>query len=372
MSVDFWMHRMVNFFFPRDKQFWLYHCGVLAIVTMVTVITTLLWSKTVALNLFAVITFIPLLSLATLYFRWIYKTTKLQSLSVLKLTPFIILYGTFFGFLITTINFILLLPAFSDDLIFNIVKQNPSMTIVDVVIKFIVGQSLQAQLFICLWIFIYCSITSNRKMQEAELRYLKSQNKLKEASLSSLANQLNPHFLFNALNNVRFMMHEDLKSADKMVISLSDILRYSLESSRHEKVWLSQEIEIIERYIGIVKAQYEDELQFSMDISPAYHSCLIPPMALQMLVENAIKHGMDNSYEGGKLAITSREIKNSLVLTVTNDLPADIEIQKDTTGIGLANIKQRLHILYGDNAKLTIVKTATEFSVEILLPMELM
>ena len=136
MSVDFWMHRMVNFFFPRDKQFWLYHCGVLAIVTMVTVITTLLWSKTVALNLFAVITFIPLLSLATLYFRWIYKTTKLQSLSVLKLTPFIILYGTFFGFLITTINFILLLPAFSDDLIFNSVKQNPSMTIVDVVIKF--------------------------------------------------------------------------------------------------------------------------------------------------------------------------------------------------------------------------------------------
>lgn len=291
---------------------------------------------------------------------------------MLKLIPIIILYGTGFGFLATAITLSILMPAFSDDIVFNIVKTNPGMTVFDVVSRFVVGQSLQTQLFICLWIFIYCSFSSNQKMQEAEMRYLKSQNKLKEASLSSLANQLNPHFLFNALNNIRFMMHENTKAADKMIISLSDILRYSLESSRNEKVWLGQEIAIIDRYIAIVKAQFEDELKFSMNISSAHHPYLVPPMALQMLVENAIKHGIDNNYEDGKLTVTSHETENTLALTVTNDLPKDIEVKKDTTGIGLTNIKQRLDILYGNNAKLTITKTAMEFSVEICLPKELM
>ncbi len=362
---------MSTVFFPRDKQFWLYHCGVLGIVSIITVVTTLLWSNTIAANLCGIITFLPLFTLSVLYFRWIYKTTKWQSFNILKLTPIIVLYGTAFGFLTATLNFMILMPAFSDDLVFNIVKNNLGLTALDVAVRFLISQGLQTQLFICLWIFIYCSFSSNRRMQEAEMRYLKSQNKLKEASLSSLSNQLNPHFLFNALNNIRFMMHEDIKAADKMVISLSDILRYSLESSRHEKVWLSQEIEIIERYIAVVKAQFEDELQFSMNISSAHHHYLIPPMALQMLVENAIKHGMDNNYEGGKLTVLSDEIDNKLALTVINDLPTDIEIKKDSMGIGLANIKQRLHILYGDNAKLKITETATEFSVEILLPKEL-
>lgn len=361
---------MVNFF-PRNRQFWFYHCGVLAIISVITIITTLLWSNTVAAQMCAVVTFIPLFSLSVFYFRWIYKTTKLQSLSILKLTPTIVAYGTILGFLVAAINLIVLLPWFADDLIFYIIKINPGMTTADVVIRLLVGNGLQTQLFICLWIFIYCSFSSNQKMQEAEVRYLKSQHKLKEASLNSLANQLNPHFLFNALNNIRFMMHEDTMVADKMVISLSDILRYSLESSKHEKVWLSQEIEIIERYMAIVKAQFEDELQFTMNIPSSHYVYLIPPMALQMLVENAVKHGIDNNYEGRKLTVSSLETEKELALTVTNDIPTHTVSNANTIGIGLANIKQRLHILYGNAAKLTITETATEFSAEILLPKEL-
>ncbi len=362
---------MSNEFFPRDKQFWFYHCGVLGIILVITIVTTLLWSKIIAPNIVGMATFLPLFTLSVLYFRWIYKNTALNSFGMLKLIPIIILYGTISGFFVTAINLLIVVPIFPDELIFNTIKTASGMTVFDVVIRLIVGQGLQTQLFICLWIFIYCSFSNNRKMQEVQLRYLKSQNNLKEASLSSLANQLNPHFLFNALNNIRFMMHEDIQAADKMVISLSDILRYSLESSKHDKVWLSQEILIIERYISIVKAQFEDELQFSMQIPSSQHAYLIPPMALQMLVENAVKHGIDNNYEGGKLTVSSLETENKFALTVTNDIPADIDLKKNTIGIGLANIKQRLHILYGDDAKLTITETATEFSVEILLPREL-
>lgn len=365
------VHAMPNVFFPRDKQFWLYHCGVLGIILIITVVTTLLWSNIIAANILGIATFLPLFTLSVLYFRWLYKTTKLNSFSMLKLTPIIILYGTIFGFFVTAINLLIVVPIFPDEFILNATKTNSGVTTFDIVIRLIVGQGLQTQLFICLWIFIYCSFSANRKMQEVELRYLKSQGNLKEASLSSLTNQLNPHFLFNALNNIRFMMHEDIKAADKMVVSLSDILRYSLESSRHEKVWLSQEIEIIERYIAIVKAQFEDGLQFTMNIPSTHYVYLIPPMALQMLVENAVKHGIDNNYEGRKLTIASLETEKELSLTVTNDMPADMELKTNTIGIGLANIKQRLHILYGDAAKLTITETSTEFSVEILLPKEL-
>lgn len=365
------VHAMSNAFFPRDKQFWLYHCGVLGIILFITVVTTLLWSNIIAANLLGIATFLPLFTLSVLYFRWLYKTTKLNSFSMLKLTPIIIVYGTIFGFFVTAINLLVVAPIFPNELIFNTIKTTSGMTAFDVVIRLIIGQGLQTQLFICLWIFIYCSFSNNRKMQEVELRYLKSQNNLKEASLSSLANQLNPHFLFNALNNIRFMMHEDINAADKMVISLSDILRYSLESSRHEKVRLSQEIEIIERYIAIVKAQFEDGLGFTMSIPSSHYAYLIPPMVLQMLVENAVKHGIDNNYEGRKLTISSLETEKELIFTVTNDMPADMELKANTIGIGLANIKQRLHILYGDSAKLTITETSIEFSVEILLPKEL-
>jgi LytS/YehU family sensor histidine kinase len=84
-----------------------------------------------------------------------------------------------------------------------------------------------------------------------------------------------------------------------------------------------------------------------------------------------VKHGIDDNYEGRKLTISSLETEKELIFTVTNDMPADMDLKANTTGIGLANIKQRLHILYGDAAKLTITETSPEFSVEILLPKEL-
>lgn len=199
---------------------------------------------------------------------------------------------------------------------------------------------------------------------------MRLQNSLKEAQISSLSNQLNPHFLFNSLNNIRFMMHENARHADNMIVALSEILRYSLESSKHDKVRLSQEIAIIERYIAIVKIQMEERLHFSMEIPDSLASCQLPPMVLQMLIENAIKHGLDQLPRGGSLRVQAEQEGAQLILRVVNDQPTNRE-EQDGMGIGLHNIRQRLQLLYGDRASLSIVQDPAQFTVTIKIPKEI-
>lgn len=254
----------------------------------------------------------------------------------------------------------------------DIIPHNKNnLSLAKLVMGSIVGNWIQTTIFISAWIFLYNSITSTKRMKEAELRYFRAQNNLKEATLNSLSNQLNPHFLFNALNNIRFMIHENQKNADSMVTSLSEILRYSLESSRQEKVRLEEEIMIIQRYISIVKSQLEDRLNFQLSISDALNEYLIPPMILQMLIENGIKHGLENIQQGGELSVSGTETNDSLFFQVTNDLPQGTVTKTPTTGIGLKNIRKRLELLYGNRGDLSVSKTQSKFTATLTIPKEL-
>lgn len=105
---------------------------------------------------------------------------------------------------------------------------------------------------------LYVGITSRRKTKQIEVVNLRLQNSLKEAELSSLSNQLNPHFLFNVLNNIRFMIHEDAINAEKMLMSLSGVLRYSLDSSKNDLVPLIEELDISRSYIDLIQIQFEE------------------------------------------------------------------------------------------------------------------
>ena len=220
---------------------------------------------------------------------------------------------------------------------------------------------------------LYIGITSRRKTKQVELDNLRLQNSLREAELSSLSNQLNPHFLFNALNNIRFMIHEDATNAEKMLMSLSGVLRFSLDSSRNDLVALIEEIDISRSYIDLIQIQFEERLSFKLDVSAELNSCTLPPMVLQMLLENAVKHGLDNIREGGEISVTA-ELKDEILnLTVINNLPTEENLKKGTSpnresGIGLINIEQRVDLLYGDRG---VIKTHIEdnrFIVNIQIP----
>jgi LytS/YehU family sensor histidine kinase len=310
----------------------------------------------------------PLFTIAVLHFRKLYKTRNWNEFSTGKTIPLIIIYGIFFGFIVT-ISMLALTVPFVWEAMFTAEKLKAHNTSLEKTFtELILGNTFSTSIFISLWAFIYVGITTKK---QAEITHLKLQNSLKEAQLSSLSNQLNPHFLFNALNNIRFMIHENAQSADNMITSLSDILRYSLETSRQEKVWLSQEVEIINRYITLVKTQLENRLNFSLHIPDSHLAYLVPPMVLQMLVENAVKHGLDNMKDGGKLIVESKESNNKLLLSVCNDLPEHSALKSDNMGIGLKNIRQRLMLLYGDKAEIDITQNKTHFSVTLSLPKEL-
>ena len=227
--------------------------------------------------------------------------------------------------------------------------------------------------YLIVWTMLYIGITSRRKTKQVELDNLRLQNSLREAELSSLSNQLNPHFLFNALNNIRFMIHEDATNAEKMLMSLSGVLRYSLDSSRNDLVALIEEIDISRSYIDLIQIQFEERLSFKLDVSAELNSCTLPPMVLQMLLENAVKHGLDNIREGGEISVAA-ELKDEILnLTVINNLPTEENLKKGTSpnresGIGLINIEQRLDLLYGDRG---VIKTHIEdnrFVVNIQIP----
>lgn len=355
-------------FFPRDRIFWLYHLSALFTTLLINIISSYIYGRLESKDLVENFVWIGPYTLAVLCFRWLYTKRNWHALAVGKLIPTVIVYGTVAGLLMSLIVVTLTTSIFWHEIVNH--PRNSATAPMVYLMRVIVGGMLQGQLFICAWAFIYISVTGNRRIKESEIANLRLTNSLKEAQISSLSNQLNPHFLFNSLNNIRFMIHENAQHADGMIIALSEILRYSLESSKHEKVRLSEEIAIIQKYIALVKIQMEDRLAFSIAIPDNLVTCLLPPMVLQMLVENAIKHGLDQMQQGGRLQLTCLEKDQRLFFTVSNDVPREYKKIQEGLGIGLKNIRQRLKLLYADRASMEVRQEAQQFTVMISLPKE--
>lgn len=357
-------------FFPRDRQFWIYHCSAVAAGLGVTVGLAMLWGFMVGYQVTTSVVWVPLYSLAVLGFRWLYKRHQGHTAPMGWLIANAVLYSAVAGILMTAILQSSVLPLFWHLFVAKYSAVGMPLDYQDTLFRRIREEAPANQLFVLVWSFMYISVTASRRVRQAETYNLRLQNNLKEAQLSSLSNQLNPHFLFNSLNNIRFMIHEDAQRADNMITSFSEILRYSLESSRHEKVSLGQELAIIEQYIAIVKTQLEDRLTFSMRVDSALHEALVPPMVLQMLIENAIKHGLEHLQAGGALTLEASQHGRQLAFDIRNDTPAVLDKPVSGMGIGLRNISQRLDLLYGEHAALDVTHTGSRFEVHLSLPLE--
>lgn len=356
-------------FFPRDRVFWLYHGAATTLGMLITIGLALLWNGTaMGYRSACSVLWIPLYTVTVLAFRWAYQRHDGQAAPMGKLIAAVFIFGAIAGVLIAVVVVGTVTPFYWA----GFVEKYKAHGMVAIPAEFFAQNLMemgpQNQLFISVWCFIYISVTGSRRMRQAELFNLRLQNNLKEAQLSSLSNQLNPHFLFNSLNNIRFMIHEDARHADAMITAFSDILRYSLESSKQEKVSLGHEAAIIDKYIDIVKSQFEERLRFTMQIDPALHGLLVPPMVLHMLVENAIKHGLDHLREGGRLDVSAALEHDALVVRVRNDIPA--QAGACGTGIGLRNIGRRLQLLYGTRARLDARRDGSEFCAVLTLPRE--
>ena len=171
---------------------------------------------------------------------------------------------------------------------------------------------------------------------------------LKQAQLNTLKGQINPHFMFNSLNNIRGLMLEDVDKSREMLTKLSEMLRYSLTKNSVDGIALEEELEMVDNYIALAKIQFEDRLQFTKKIAPEALSIHIPPMIVQLLVENAVKHGISNLKSGGVIELKAERVEDLLKIEVQNT--GKLQIAKNSTQLGLKNIKQRLKLLYGEKA----------------------
>ncbi len=357
-------------FFPRYRQFWVYHGSMVAVVFFLQVVLFLAIKTNLLLNIVGSVLWLPIFTLCTLGFRYVYNRHHLYKMKMGLVIPFSLLLGLGIGILIALVILLLLMPFFWESLFSDAILKQQDMTVYEVAGLFMLNNGLVQSFLMCGWIFIYISSTANRRVLEGELKNLKLENTLKEAKISQLSNQLNPHFLFNSINNIRFMIYESAEHADNMLTALSEILRYSLQSSSAFKVPLKEELRIVHLYVDIAKLQLEDRLKYVLHYDDRLSESYIPPMLIQLLVENAVKHGLDHIPEGGELSVGISQQGDLIKLVVSNPKPKKRPKSKGT-GLGLENIKQRLELLYKDNYRFAVSETDLCFTVSIELPKEL-
>ena len=186
----------------------------------------------------------------------------------------------------------------------------------------------------------------------------------KEAQLNSLSAQLNPHFFFNSLNSIKALVASDPESARRAIDLLSELLRNSLYQRDGILIPLSEEIALVEDYLELEKIRFEDRLSYELAIDKRQESRPVLPLSIQTLVENAIKHGIAKSVNGGLVKVDIKKIDSYLKISVQN--PGMLKSVETAGGVGLHNLQSRLALEYGDKASLTLSQLPNEVVSAVL------
>jgi two-component system, LytTR family, sensor kinase len=201
------------------------------------------------------------------------------------------------------------------------------------------------------WVVVTAAhaVAYSHNLRERERRVLELENRLTTARLQALQMQLNPHFLFNALNGIGTLMYRDVDAADSMLVKLAELLRHALDRAHQPQVTLRDELAFLDRYLALEQMRFGQRLAVVREIAPETESALVPNLLLQPLVENAIKHGLEPQTRAGRITLRADLVDDErLRLEVEDDgrgLTPDF-----TPGIGTSNCRDRLAQLYGDDA----------------------
>jgi len=218
-----------------------------------------------------------------------------------------------------------------------------------------------------IWLFVVCAIKVYNYVNQVTLSRLELETSLRESQLNTLKGQVNPHFMFNSLNNIRGLILEDPQRSRDMITRLSEMLRYSLTKNGVNTIPLKEELQTVDNYIEISKIQFEERLTFNIAINPETLNVAIPPMIVQMLIENAVKHGIGRLKEGGEVSLTADVLDNFLHIEVANS--GRLNIEEGTTRLGLENIKKRLGLIFGSRATFSLTEKGNFVTAKISIPL---
>ena len=234
------------------------------------------------------------------------------------------------------------------------------------------GYTINTTIMLWLWMSAWLGVQTLNRWRLGEIAKWRAETAARELELQVLRAQINPHFLFNALNNLRALINEDPARAREMVSRLSNTLRHTLQHSAKPRVPLADELAVVRDYVALEQLHHEERLQVDWRVDPAPAGASLPPMLLQLLVENAIKHGIARTPGGGVVAVDIA--RDGPLLRIAVDNPGQWQPGQpgqpgasDSTGLGLANLRERLQRAGGDGADCRIEAAAGRVTVRVQL-----
>jgi LytS/YehU family sensor histidine kinase len=229
----------------------------------------------------------------------------------------------------------------------------------------IVGQSFYYGIIFFLWSIFYFIYNYFERYNTS----LKLEASVKEIELNNLKSQLNPHFIFNALNSIRALVDENPEKSKMAINQLSNILRTSLVADKKGLTKFGDELKIVKDYLGLESIRFEERLKTEFDIDPVSKGFLVPPLMIQTLVENGVKHGISKLTEGGIILVKAKVDNDHLRISIRNSGQYHLNGNKKRGGLGLSNTMQRLKLLYGKEAHFAICNENDNFVLtELIIP----
>ena len=213
-------------------------------------------------------------------------------------------------------------------------------------------ETLKFSVFYLLFVAVFFGLRSHAALAAAGLRAEQEHRLAQSAQLLQLAQQIEPHFLFNALNTIASTVHTDPDLADSLLTRLAALLRAATDLARRPEAPLTDELTLLEAYAAIMRERFADRVSIAFDIDPATAACLVPTLLLQPLLENAFRHGVERRLQRTQLTVRARRAGDRLRLDVEDD--AGTLATPVVYGTGLSNLQQRLHARHGGQARLTL------------------
>lgn len=290
-------------------------------------------------------------------YRLYIKKNNWTNLTLKKIIPRILIASFVVGLIIY-------IPVYISGYLLEIERDAQHMTAA------IISSVLNITSVILVWSLIYFAIHYFENYKRAEIESLIFEAAVKDFELKTLKAQLNPHFMFNAMNSIRALIEEDPDRAKDAITKLSSLFRYALKIERTETVTLGEELQTIQDYLDLEKIRFEERLNYKIISTPDADRVDIPPMMVQTLVENGIKHGISKITGGGKVEIDSNILNAKLHIKIRNTGMLKEESIKTSNGFGISNTKHRLSLLYGENASFTIKNENHNIVLtEIIIPL---
>ncbi|KAA9339152.1 histidine kinase [Hymenobacter busanensis] len=236
-----------------------------------------------------------------------------------------------------------------------------------------IGYAINVEFVMWLWSLLYFGQHYLERYRQVEIDKWKLTAAVREAEMQTLKAQINPHFLFNGLNNIRSLIGEDPDRARDMLSHLSELLRYAIQLNRTEQVPLGRELAVVRDYLQLESLQLEERLRYTIDVPADCLAVQVPPMLVQVLVENAIKHGLSSRPAGGELHIQACCTGAELQLRVENtgQLAPTGHPKPDGTGTGVHNVRERLRLLFGERAELRLEQAQPDtVAAQVRIPLQ--